>query len=608
MSLAVVGDNDVARTPPHNIEAEKSVLGAIFIKPAALDEVSGDLQVDDFFLPAHREIYETMRELVDRGHPIDYVAVADQLSARGVLSKLEGGESYLLALANAVPTAENAQHYARLVREKAGRRRAIALAAELSSRAYGTDDLAEVLEEGRARLADLATAAAPRVPMLAACAVTVTDEWLTESLSPHEHLLTDVRTGLGALDKTGTWLFAGAGGAGKSYATVDLALAVATGRAWYCLATSGRPGRVLMLVAEDVADDVRRRMKRVADRRYLDASVQNRIVVLPLRGQSLAFVNREQFTGNYIPGAGLRDVIAFVEAEREAAGAPFALVILDPLARLAGVSLDKDSAAATAIIDACDRLSDAAGGLVLVAAHTNKVSRSAEKRVAESADVRGSTGLIDGARGVLQLMPEVEADTKEPTGRSILSITKANHVARWADIVLLRGDSGVLEPLDEVDRAIWEAERKKPAADGKQAAREARALAQIAADALVVRQVMADGYTGRLRTAVQARIGCGQPRADLAIARVKDEDSRVLVSRGVLAGTPQDTQDTAAGSVSPQSGERDIPPYPPGARDTGTPAVAGAPVSLGTPQDTEDTGTPAVCREPGEDDTEVQQS
>ena len=58
--LEVVSSNSTAasRTPPHNIEAEKSVLGAVFIKPAAFDEVATNLAVDDFFLPAHREIFE----------------------------------------------------------------------------------------------------------------------------------------------------------------------------------------------------------------------------------------------------------------------------------------------------------------------------------------------------------------------------------------------------------------------------------------------------------------------------------------------------------------------------------------------------------------------
>jgi replicative DNA helicase len=137
--LEVVSSNPApaARTPPHNIEAEKSVLGAIFIKPSAFDEVGTNLEVDDFFLPVHREIFEAMLAIDKRRQALDHVAVADELKTRGMLGRLEGGESYLIALANAVPTAENALHYARIVREKATLRRLIAACAEVQSSAYG---------------------------------------------------------------------------------------------------------------------------------------------------------------------------------------------------------------------------------------------------------------------------------------------------------------------------------------------------------------------------------------------------------------------------------------------------------------------------------------
>src|SRR4051794_12088520 len=137
--LEVVSSNSAAasRTPPHNLEAEKSVLGSVFIKPAAFDEVGTNLGTDDFFLPAHREIYEAMLAIDKRRQAIDVIAVADELKVHGMLSRLDGGQSYLNDLANGVPTAENAQHYARIVREKATLRRLIATCAEVQSTAYG---------------------------------------------------------------------------------------------------------------------------------------------------------------------------------------------------------------------------------------------------------------------------------------------------------------------------------------------------------------------------------------------------------------------------------------------------------------------------------------
>src|ERR1700759_1989310 len=126
LELAPNNPSPAQRSQPHNLDAEKSVLGAVFIKPAAFDEVATTLQIDDFFLPAHREIFESMLALDKRRQPIDVIAVADERKTKGMLPRLEGGESYLLALANAVPTAENILHYGRLVKEKSTLRRLIA--------------------------------------------------------------------------------------------------------------------------------------------------------------------------------------------------------------------------------------------------------------------------------------------------------------------------------------------------------------------------------------------------------------------------------------------------------------------------------------------------
>jgi len=137
--LEVVSSNPAAaaRTPPHNLEAERSVLGSVFIKPAAFDEVATSLATDDFFLPAHREIFDAMVAIDKRRQAIDVIAVADELKVHGMLARLDGGQSYLNDLANGVPTAENALHYARMVREKSTLRRLIAACAEVQSTAYG---------------------------------------------------------------------------------------------------------------------------------------------------------------------------------------------------------------------------------------------------------------------------------------------------------------------------------------------------------------------------------------------------------------------------------------------------------------------------------------
>jgi replicative DNA helicase len=142
----------IQREQPHNLWAERSALGSVFIKPATLDELA-DLQVDDFFLPGHREIFDAMRALAERRRAVDVISVADELQARGMLNRLDGSEAYLLALANETPTAENARQYGRLVMERATLRRLIAATAEIQSAAYGDPgDVSEFLSEVRRKI------------------------------------------------------------------------------------------------------------------------------------------------------------------------------------------------------------------------------------------------------------------------------------------------------------------------------------------------------------------------------------------------------------------------------------------------------------------------
>jgi replicative DNA helicase len=120
----------------------------VLVKPSAFDEMATTLTSDDFLLPSHREIFTAMLELDKRRQPIDVVSLGDELKNRGALARLENGQAYLIELANAVPTAENIAHYARLVQEKATLRRLIAACAEIQSRAYGEfGDYEQFLDE-----------------------------------------------------------------------------------------------------------------------------------------------------------------------------------------------------------------------------------------------------------------------------------------------------------------------------------------------------------------------------------------------------------------------------------------------------------------------------
>ncbi|MBD8037993.1 MULTISPECIES: replicative DNA helicase [Solibacillus] len=132
------------RVPPHNNEAEQSVIGAVFLDPQALITASEIVIADDFYHIAHQKIFQTMLNLSDQGKAIDVVTVTEELSAKKELEDI-GGLSYITELANAVPTAANIAHYAKIVEEKAILRRLIRVASKIADDGYTREDEVEVL-------------------------------------------------------------------------------------------------------------------------------------------------------------------------------------------------------------------------------------------------------------------------------------------------------------------------------------------------------------------------------------------------------------------------------------------------------------------------------
>src|SRR5688500_11334777 len=78
------------RAPPHNLDAEKSALGCVLLKPSCFDEVAMNVTPDDFFLPGHREILDSMVTIDRRRQAIDVISLGDELKTRGALPRLEG--------------------------------------------------------------------------------------------------------------------------------------------------------------------------------------------------------------------------------------------------------------------------------------------------------------------------------------------------------------------------------------------------------------------------------------------------------------------------------------------------------------------------------------
>lgn len=125
--------------PPYNLEAEESVLGACLLSREAVANVLEIVRADDFYKPAHTEMFNAMLELYGRGEPIDAVTLAEELRRRGTLESL-GGKSYIFTLVQTVPTAGSAVHYARIVEENALLRRLIDAAHNISEMAYAVPE------------------------------------------------------------------------------------------------------------------------------------------------------------------------------------------------------------------------------------------------------------------------------------------------------------------------------------------------------------------------------------------------------------------------------------------------------------------------------------
>lgn len=135
------------RIPPHNLDAEQSVLGALLLSRDAVITVSElGLTSDDFYRPSHQHVYEAMRVLVAKGEPVDVVTVADELRRDGLLDDI-GGPQYLTELQAVTPAISNAGRYARIVRDTAALRRLIRTSGELAELAYDNpDDVQAALE------------------------------------------------------------------------------------------------------------------------------------------------------------------------------------------------------------------------------------------------------------------------------------------------------------------------------------------------------------------------------------------------------------------------------------------------------------------------------
>lgn len=140
------------KVPPHSMEAEQSLLGSLIIDKDSMIKVADIINREDFYKESHALIYETILELFRKREPIDLLSLGNRLKEKELLERV-GGHSYLMTLANSVPTASHVVHYAEIVQRKATLRRLITSATDMVSMGFDQEqDVDALLDQAEQKL------------------------------------------------------------------------------------------------------------------------------------------------------------------------------------------------------------------------------------------------------------------------------------------------------------------------------------------------------------------------------------------------------------------------------------------------------------------------
>jgi replicative DNA helicase len=143
------------RIPPHNLEAEESLLGSMLLSKEVIDEIHELVEPEDFYRESNGKIYQAITELYGHNEPVDAITLAELLKRKNWLSEI-GGKSYIHTLVNVVPTAANALHYANIVNDSSLLRRMIRSATEIAALGYSIpEDVDEAINQAEAMILEV---------------------------------------------------------------------------------------------------------------------------------------------------------------------------------------------------------------------------------------------------------------------------------------------------------------------------------------------------------------------------------------------------------------------------------------------------------------------
>jgi replicative DNA helicase len=227
------GERGFERTPPHDLLAEQSTIGGMLLSKDAVADVIETARGVDFYIPKHEVIFDAILSLYSHGEPTDAIAVTDELTKSGLLSRA-GGAEYLHSLTSLVPTAANAGYYAAIVAEKAVLRRLVEAGTRIAQMGYASEgEVTDLVNSAQAEVYNVAGGVQTEdyVPLTEAIGSAI-DE--IEAAKGRDGSMTGVPTGFAALDALtngfhpGQLIIVAARPAlGKSTLALDLARAAA---------------------------------------------------------------------------------------------------------------------------------------------------------------------------------------------------------------------------------------------------------------------------------------------------------------------------------------------------------------------------------------------
>ncbi len=192
------------RIPPQAVEIEEAILGSMLIEEQAASIAIEILEIDDFYKPAHRHIYDVITQLYDRDNPLDLLTVENELRDRDLLETI-GGSGYLAELTRSVSSAANIEYHCQIVAEKALKRHLISKCSEIIQDAYdSTSDSFEVLDSAEQRIFDITNAKARSGNRTLVDILKHTISYL-EEIRGKKHGITGIPTGLDVDNITAGW-------------------------------------------------------------------------------------------------------------------------------------------------------------------------------------------------------------------------------------------------------------------------------------------------------------------------------------------------------------------------------------------------------------------